>query len=388
MPTLPDFLRTAPAASVQSFLAARDVEAADIPWKAHHRTWSPKLQQHLGRLTEERQESLLEEVQRIIGMADAEGQAAIYAVLDAETRKILDALENGMARATWLATNLPFSFERAEHVRQNDSFRRGKMWRTYATNPGCSVDSSADAVARFKADLRDQLGTRNVEVDICARTRATLSRDLALTQVTVFREGRSESRKAFIKDKLDRVTEYPVLDSALTYEMATGIIEVVSDDGNVREALVRLLARHILGSPVPGQPIQLRQYTLNKLRFPQEFKHDAADGIEDVRVNRLRLIANDRSADQITLQCARGSGRTIWQMAQERFGDRNPLNSGFTISQASLTVRFKTSIGRAQRSLPITITSPTGCDLKERSNRQRLIGEKYLPLWGLIRTIQ
>jgi hypothetical protein len=34
--------------------------------------------------------------------------------------------------------------------------------------------------------------------------------------------------------------------------------------------------------------------------------------------------------------------------------------------------------------LPITITTPHGCDLKERTDRERLIGDKYLPRWGLV----
>jgi hypothetical protein len=386
--TLPDFFRSAPTVSVQSYLLARGIEPPGIPWRAHPRVWSPKLQEFLDSLPDDQQESLIDEIQRIIRSADAEGQAAMRAALDAPSRAILDGQENGFARAIWLMLEQPAMFERAEQIRDADSLRNGRMWRAYATDAWCSVNTSATAVESFKAAVREELGTRNVEIDICSRTQAKLTREVALTQVSVFFEGQSESRKAFVKDKLDRVTDCPVVDAALTYEAATGRIEVVNRQSDAREALVRLLALHLLGSPIPGKPVQVRQYTIDKLTRRQEFQHDPEDAIEGVRVNRLRLIANDGSAEQVTIQCPRSAGRDIWQMAESRFGDRDPLRSGFTVSQVHLTVRFKTSIGRGQRSLPVTISGFSSCDLKEHSNRQRLIGEKYLERWGLVRAVQ
>jgi hypothetical protein len=31
---------------------------------------------------------------------------------------------------------------------------------------------------------------------------------------------------------------------------------------------------------------------------------------------------------------------------------------------------------------------PHGCDLKDRTERERMIGEKYLRRWGIVRDIQ
>jgi hypothetical protein len=32
----------------------------------------------------------------------------------------------------------------------------------------------------------------------------------------------------------------------------------------------------------------------------------------------------------------------------------------------------------------VTITMPNGCDLKGKTDRERLIGDKYLRRWGLL----
>jgi hypothetical protein len=37
--------------------------------------------------------------------------------------------------------------------------------------------------------------------------------------------------------------------------------------------------------------------------------------------------------------------------------------------------------------LPVKITMPNRCDLKSRTERERLIGEKYLARWGLLKEI-
>ncbi|MEY3409867.1 MAG: hypothetical protein RIS02_1594, partial [Pseudomonadota bacterium] len=37
--------------------------------------------------------------------------------------------------------------------------------------------------------------------------------------------------------------------------------------------------------------------------------------------------------------------------------------------------------------LHVAITNPNGCDLKDRSEKQKMIGNKYLEAWGLMERI-
>ena len=47
--------------------------------------------------------------------------------------------------------------------------------------------------------------------------------------------------------------------------------------------------------------------------------------------------------------------------------------------------KLSDSLSRRGRTLPLTITMPHGCNLKDQTEREQLIGEKYLREWGILR---
>jgi hypothetical protein len=166
------------------------------------------------------------------------------------------------------------------------------------------------------------------------------------------------------------------------------VIEVVAKDRERREALVRMFARDLLATEFQQERIPLRQYDLSILMSPFTFPTDPADGIDTVRVNLLRLMPMDRAAERVTLECMRQSGDTIWNMAREHFHNANPLAGGWVVTQAKLTIKFHPiGTSRRGRTLPLTITMPHGCDLKDRTQHERIVGNKYLSEWGILRDI-
>jgi hypothetical protein len=140
----------------------------------------------------------------------------------------------------------------------------------------------------------------------------------------------------------------------------------------------------MLGGTIAGERLPLREYRIDRLRQHIEFPTEAGDGIESIVVTQLRLMPLDAPVERVTLESGRGATRSIWTMAEERFGEGNPLRGGYRVTQARLRIRFASVAGkRGPRTLPVTITMPHGCDLKGRTARERLIGEKYLALWNL-----
>ena len=174
----------------------------------------------------------------------------------------------------------------------------------------------------------------------------------------------------------------------MTYEPATGVIEVVAQDRHSRADLVRLFARNLLAGEFKHDRVPVRHFDLSVLTQPFSFPRDLADNIADVRVNMLRLMPIDGVGERVTIEVMRDSQKTIWQMAAQCFGDHNPLLGGWTVTQARLTIRFKPEAGATRgKTLPLTITMPHGCDLKDRTERERMIGEKYLRRWGFLRDL-
>jgi hypothetical protein len=57
-------------------------------------------------------------------------------------------------------------------------------------------------------------------------------------------------------------------------------------------------------------------------------------------------------------------------------------------TQAKLSITFYPErSARRGKVLSVTITMPNGCDLKNRTERERMIGEKYLARWSLVQDL-
>jgi hypothetical protein len=248
------------------------------------------------------------------------------------------------------------------------------------------VRRDAEAVEQFKEAVRKRFNTKNVHVDIFDRTRAAFDgQAYELIQATVYRDGRLDDVLEFINDKLDRRSRRPVIEAALTYEPATGSIEVVADVREIREAFVVFFVEELLGVQAGQSRLPLRRYDLGTLMRRYDFPTDPEDGIEAVRVNLLRLIPLGTAGERVTLECLRDASTPIWQMAAAHFGSNNPLLGGWVIRQAKIVIKFRpTRENTRGRTLPLTITMPHGCDLKDRTERERIVGDKYLRRWGLL----
>lgn len=171
----------------------------------------------------------------------------------------------------------------------------------------------------------------------------------------------------------------------MTYEPATGVIEVVANDRESREEMVRFMARDLLGIEFQSEKVPFRNYDLDVLLHPFDFPTEPEDGVESVEVKQLRLMPIDNVGERVTLECLRKTDRTIWSMSAERFGANDPLAGGWVATQAKLSIKFQPK-GDAKRgrTLPLTITMPHGCNLKDQTEEEQLIGEKYLRRWGIL----
>lgn len=387
MGTVTSFIRNTPKISLRAYFDQAGIQLTPpVNWDGPGDVVRPLLQavDEMDPVTRDGLETVAE---RVTGMADEAGEAAIYSI--AQDPALLDTLRNAYDRALWMYINEAAGFRHAEEVRFTDERRRGRMWDGFIGEPNLVLRRDTASLDAFKAGIRDRFRSNNVHVDLFDRNRPTFEgRDCALVQATVYREGRPDDFLEFVNGALDRRPRRPVFEAAITYEQATGVIEVVANDRDSREDMVRLFARDLLASEFRQERLPFRQFDLGVLRRHFIFPTDPGDGIESVRVNHLRLMPIDTVGERVTFECMRQATQTIWQMAQERFGANNPLLGGWVVTQAKLTIRFHPEAGsRRGKTLPLTITMPHGCDLKDRTERERMIGDKYLRRWGIVRDV-
>ena len=388
MPSIARFIRNTPIDSLRRYFEAGGIVLPEsVNWTAAEPEVVKPLLRAIDELSDNDRARILLDAERVVTMADEVGQTAILAVV--KDRAFVEGLRNGHERALWLFLNDRIRFQRAEEVRYTDERRQGRMWDGFTVLAGLVVRDMDANLASLKAAIRKQFATHNVEIDVFRRTRPAFDdTDSDLVQVTIYREGAADDVLEFENGALIRRPRRPVYEAALTYERETGVVEVVAPDRESRAEIARLFVRNLLDAEFKGEKIHLRYYDLSVLLHTFDFPTDPEDGIESVQVKLLRFMPIDSSGERYTHECLRKADRNIWDAAASRFGDHNPLNGGYLITQVRITIRFHAApADGGGRTLPVTITMPNGCDLKGKTERERLIGEKYLRRWGFLRDV-
>lgn len=378
------YLRKVPLDLLRQHLDARSIRpSVDLDWSVPRSSLIDQLLLGLGSVETAGFDA---DVERIMHMSDDVGQAALMSVSE-QHRAELDALTGSVARSTWLLLNQRRDFGRAEDVRFTDGSRKSRMWDGFRLPPNLDFVGDQSAIDRFKDELRAVFQSPHVELDIFKRQRKTANgEEIDLIQLTAYREGQVEEQLEFQEGVLGHRSYRPVHEAAMTYEPKTGSLEVIVLQSEDRAAFAQLCCEHLLHHPA-DEKLPLRQFDLAVLMKPQPFNTAASDRIESVTVDMLRLMPIDTGSERLVLQTVGRDRGNVWSMAERRFGANNPLSEGWLPTQARLVIKFHREPGRGRgRTLPVTITMPHGCDLKERTDRERLIAGRYLEEWGLLRS--
>lgn len=385
MPAFSTFLRSMPPALLRRYFEhTGGALPPDFDWTANQPDLLRGLSLAMAGWNATLRGSVRAEAERISEMADEEGQTALFGV--APDRAALEALGSGHARAVTLFLDHRSGFRRAEETRYADDKRNSRLWDGFRGDASLDVRRDGDPRAAFETAIMDRFESPNVHIDIYDRTRPIFEEDPAeLVQVTIYREGRLDEELVFVGGRLDRQPRRPVVEAAITYDRSTGVIEVVGPDRNTRVDLVRLFAQHLLEIEFREERIGVRLYDLRPLLRRHAFPVDAVDAIEEVKVVMLRFIPLDTQGQRMALECARTTPIDIWAMAAERLGTGDPFRGGWAITQARLSIRLRAvPNGRTARTLNLNISLPRGCDLKDRTEAERMVGERYLRRWGLV----
>ena len=300
-------------------------------------------------------------------------------------------LPSNQARALWLLIHDEHRFRRASDIVYTDAHRYSRQWNSFNGPVDATPDLNAEAMEAFKEALRQAFDTPNIHIDVYERTRPEFleatstetadSGKTRLMQFTIYSEGRPNAENAFVEGALTTQIRRPVVEAAVTFEPAKGIIECVASQRNNRDAVVKAFGVSILGCSPDFEPCRARNYDLTVLQERVEFATDPADRIEKVSVSLLRLFPMDSTSARITVEKLAGD-KDIWTVVDERLGEGN-LKTDFRIEQARIQISYRTRESDRVRTLPLTITHPHRSNIKEQSEIERIIASKYLPRWGL-----
>ena len=388
MTAIANFIRHTPRPALATYIDNHaPLLAGSFTWPQANDDHVKPLLKAVDEMDRDERELLRHNAERINEMTDEEGQTAILSVI--ADHSVINTLENAHARAMWVFINHPESFRRAEETRYANHNRLGRMWDGFIGPKGKTVSSGSLDMETFRTRLTDVFG-KDTKMKIEAYRRESEDEDgvvAAIDQIVVYREGLPDSYQELEKDELVVKIRRPVYELIICYEPYTGVIEVIAQGKEQRENVARLFSEVLLGTEIEGARVPLRQYDISSLASPRSFPTDPEDGIESVKVVFLRMKPMN-GAGSITVDVPAKHSLSIHAQSKEWFQQNDPLQSGFVPHQAKIVVQFHpTPDERRGKSLPVKITMPNRCDLKSRTERERLIGEKYLARWGLIKEV-
>ncbi len=387
--TVASVIRKTPIATLRTYFDARRIDlSGSINWQDDRTPSAQRLIKAVGNLKDGSHEIIAMDFNRIQGMSDEAGQASIAGVV--QDPNVLHSFENSYDRAMWLFLKDENSFKRAEEVRFAEHYRQGQKWDGFVGPKGMAVNDDDERRQELETRICEMFMSMNALVDVYKRLRAGSDKSSSLiTQVVIYREGFPDSVMEFEQGSLERKPRRPVLEAVLTYDSKSGDIEVVGLDTKDRPRLVRLFAQIMLGQGIIGMRVPLRQYDLSSLVVQRTFQTDREDGIASVKVIALKIHLHACPGVWFMLGKKRNDDANIYEYSDD------PSRGGHILRQADveivyakLAVRFRPDREtRSGKSITLGITLPNGCDLKGRTEKERLICEKYLSLWGLVKEV-
>lgn len=386
MPAVRKFIRHSSPNGLRDYFDHQGIEILDIDWDQESSTVIKQVLRSVENLSKDQMARLKVDAERVGQMTDELGQQSLLAMV--KDKASFKALASHYDRSRWVYLKEPVTFRHAEDVRYADRYRgKDRSWRPFDAPKGRPIASDGKSLSCFKQKIHEhfQLGEK-VLIEMFERTRTDRDgQDHELVQVMIYQEGLPHSDLVIEGEDLVSSIRRPVREQALTYAPSTGVLEVVASTKEHRAFIAEAFADVLLNTPRSIQALPVRRFDLSVLRQARHFDTDPDDRIAEVKVLMMRM-QSEKQKGKIVLDVPSNSTLSLYEYASQELGQNNPLKSAaYTATQAKLWIRFHPDPGSTKgKRLPVGITYPDGCDLSRRTEKERLIRDKYLKRWGLI----
>jgi len=386
------FIKNVPVGSLKNYFDSVHSDLAkDVDWDSDDESIRKSLLTLSEGIPIEKVALLGSDTERINSLTDELGQTILKHFVRDEELKEYYQLENEYERVLWLFLKDTERFVQVEDSWYTDTRRQGRMWDAFVGPEDLDISADVDDLSSFKNKVMDLFrAVGNIKVDVYKRNRPDgEDNEVEIIQIMVYREDLPNTQLTFDENKkLTSKIVRPVKEVALTYEPKNGHIEIIAEGTEHRRAIARIFSETLLKSLIEGDKIPLKQYDIQSLLKPRTLSFDSEDGIESVKVTMLK-ISPPNSNNNVTLDVATKEERSIYDLSKEYFGDNDPLKSGFRLRQVRISIKFMPDHeSRRGKVMHVKIREPNGCDLKSKSQKEKLIGDKYLDQWELVKAIQ
>lgn len=389
---LKKLIKNTSISAIQKYFESEYQElVADLDWSLEQKLLKKQILERFENIPADSLAPLESMSERVNSLTDELGQNVLQNLLKSGEHAEYSKLENEFDRSFWLYCKDDGRFAQAEDHWYADTRRQGQMWEGFLGPKDIAVNKDSEVITIFKEKLKELYKTAGkIQILIYDRIRLdNEENDTEIIQVMVYREDLPVSFLEFEIENENVITKTvkPVKEVALTYEPKSGVIEIIAEGVEQRKFITKAFSEILLKSPIPGEKIPVKQYNIQGLLKNVVLSFDPEDGIESVKVTMLK-VARPNSGNSVTLDVAAKESVSIYDVSKEYFSENDPLKSGFVLKQVRISIKFfPDDESRRGKILHVKIGEPNICDLKSKTHKEKLIGEKYLKQWNLVKTL-
>ena len=298
-----------------------------------------------------------------------------------------EGLESFRDRVLWVALNHPRAFQVAGVINHAHALPL-RYWRKRGNMPQRHPDVSPEAIERFReaiaAYFRQTQGRGH---------RCTVDPYLRVQRYHYFFAYPDDYANTYLgHDDLGqfvRRPQRPAFEIVFLYDPVDGTLDLYAQGGkDVQSALQTIFCRELMGQELPPEAPNSHPYELNGLKTRGfGFPTDPEDGVEDVRVRKLRLSVLGGHKRRIWLEADPDGARDdVYDMMEQYLDARNLPSSLVNVTVATLSMKIAALGAEKGGTVTFDVSFPNSSNLKsEKRERLRTTAEKYLKRWEIDR---
>ena len=312
-------------------------------------------------------------------------------------------LPDGLARMLWLYLEKDDAFQYAEEARYAIEHRLSpKIYSGFSGPKNIEInvtDVSKKQFAEKMATLM-QVASKDIAISDFTRSEYSISdeededdvEEVVLYQFSAAVNTDADSFET-VRDGVVETEYYvPCEKIRMTYEPASGAIEVYAPNLGMRRDVARAFADTIMNHEIKGETIPLKDYDLESFKTPRTFPaHGENIGpvrVTQIKVERRHEIGGGEASAKKTVYNAldirvhRNESRSIWATAEDDFkiGDLTP----YDVKQVKFVIQIPKQGDRRAHGLTVLITAPNGCSNGNMSNEERELRDRLLTHWQIV----
>jgi hypothetical protein len=292
-------------------------------------------------------------------------------------------------RALWAYLDAREVFDGAATFARAEALRGGQFANRWNSLPKEPLEFTPDRKAALERGIRDFYREKELRDDRCCvhHARRANGADYFYAYIPEWADKRLGFDAA---GELQAYEQKYAFHNVFVFEPADGSLEIVARGGKkVQLPLRRAFCDAVLGLKVEDTDPIRRSYYLDHLLDPAfAFATEPDDRVAAVRLRRLRVLPIvDRPAlEGAELRLKEVASLDEVRTAAARFCAAFDLErSQVAVVQAGIQIEFQRE-GRARpRSMTFNVSTPTTCDLKSKPDDVRVVGERCIRRWRILR---